>query len=269
MKLQHLVSVSYNVGNRSSLVVEHIPDYVYAWNEQIFCRSDNRHSTFKFALENKAMCPIIHAHELCWGLTLLFIPCDFVLGQSGFICANHDLYKYKTYKRIIRTFPHGGIDHRYRLPICNDATYLLNYHFCNGLEDCTGGDDETNCNNVCHFYNDKHAHNQQCFTSCHRSNCSCFPLYFRCESGGCVPRSTICDCYSDCTDSSDEDAHLCSHYLCQNKSIQVLQRIYYIRACLYKTEVISVTDICDGEDNCMFGVDELADCDKISKPWSL
>ena len=91
---------------------------------------------------------------------------------------------------------------------CSDFTFILNHHVCDGLNSCSNGEDEKKCRHVCFFNNHAH-HSQECFESCHKSNCSCDSLYFQCNSGGCVPSSKICDTFNDCADKSDESAHLC------------------------------------------------------------
>lgn len=37
---------------------------------------------------------------------------------------------------------------------------------------------------------------------------------FRCESGGCIAQSRICDSIPDCADFSDENSKTCRMYYC-------------------------------------------------------
>ena len=111
---------------------------------------------------------------------------------------------------------------------CSDTTFILPQYVCDGKVDCPDGGDETKCNTICQFYNyPRYYIPRNCFTDCHKSNCTCTALYHQCDVGGCIPTSKICDGYKDCRDHSDESKMLCAIHL--QDTIQLSDFDYDVR----------------------------------------
>ena len=82
---------------------------------------------------------------------------------------------------------------------CHDGTCVHDSLVCDGKPHCLHGEDEANCKHIC---SDNAA---SCMSHCHhRDLCSCFPEYFQCLSGGCIPLQKLCDQILHCSDASDE-----------------------------------------------------------------
>ena len=181
---------------------------------------------------------------------------------------------------------------------CQDGSYIIDHHKCDGKQDCVDGTDEENCTEVCNY---PHRLQNLCYDHCHAENCSCLPMYFQCMvSGGCIPQSKICDCFADCHDSSDESTVLCSYTTCQllfqspkqseyaeNTLGEILskvrqagpimtwhqeqhvlgevQKAHFFCAPFY----IYSHQICDGHRDCPHGEDEQLDCSNLSISPSL
>ena len=127
-------------------------------------------------------------------------------NNSWVLLANNIFFIYnKTFERLL---PPNVRD---SLFWCQDGTYTLSHHVCDGHPHCSDEADEEDCSDVCTCHQQS-----DCFNSCHAMNCSCSSLYFQCTKiGGCVPKSKICDCYFDCIVQSDEADHLCSYTTCE------------------------------------------------------
>ena len=86
---------------------------------------------------------------------------------------------------------------------CSDGTLIIEHHLCDGEADCPDESDESNCSWVCHYFSN-YTHHHNCFMKCTKPSCTCHPLYFHCNSGGCIPLSKFCNGIPDCPDASDE-----------------------------------------------------------------
>lgn len=102
---------------------------------------------------------------------------------------------------------------------------------CDGNWDCTGGMDEDPA--FCQLLEEKQ---------------TCRPTEYQCRFGGCVSRSTICDSYIDCYDTSDETADLCANNKCSEDAFQ----------CNYGA-CISKWQVCSGSEECVDGSDETSE----------
>ena len=81
---------------------------------------------------------------------------------------------------------------------CRDGNVILEVYRCDGITDCTGGDDEDNCVHIC----SAHAN---CTKECNHPACVCMPQYHQCAKGGCVHHSFVCNGVINCAyDDSDE-----------------------------------------------------------------
>ena len=84
-----------------------------------------------------------------------------------------------------------------------------------------------------------------------------------------MPAFKICDCYNDCTDSSDEHSALCSVYMCDMDIAEIdtqtirytdsIGQCYASRLNDQKSGVYNLLShqICDGVKHCFRGIDEL------------
>ena len=83
--------------------------------------------------------------------------------------------------------------------VCADSTCIHDALWCDGVEHCSKGEDEQQCQHVCS------QQNINCITECHiQHHCKCISDYFQCLSGGCIPLQKICDQTIHCSDASDE-----------------------------------------------------------------
>ena len=83
---------------------------------------------------------------------------------------------------------------------CDDGNFYHVINQCDGVMDCDGKEDESNCSHVC-------STNVNCGKECLLPDCVCLPLYHQCTLGGCVQRSLVCDGVFNCVnDASDEMA---------------------------------------------------------------
>ena len=163
---------------------------------------------------------------------------------------------------------------------CSDQTCILAHHACDGADDCPDGRDETQCPRVCTFHSKPIAIMRSCYTACHPLNCSCASRYFQCEQvGGCVPLSKLCDCHSDCADTSDESRKLCPYTTCDLFNLTSIQGVVHRpeAICSPPTQTswmdsrfydgvdkVAAHQICDGKNDCPAGNDELFDCQDLS-----
>ena len=84
------------------------------------------------------------------------------------------------------------------LSLCKDGNVILEVYRCDGITDCTDGDDEDNCVHIC----SAHAN---CTKECNYPACLCMPQFHQCAQGGCVHHSFVCDGVANCVyDESDE-----------------------------------------------------------------
>ena len=90
---------------------------------------------------------------------------------------------------------------------CTDLSCIPESKQCNNIQDCPYGEDEDDCSNrSCNMSA------VNCQTNCTWPQCKCAATYFQCDSGGCVPGSTVCDFEQNCLDGSDE--LYCNDLLC-------------------------------------------------------
>jgi Low-density lipoprotein receptor domain class A len=68
---------------------------------------------------------------------------------------------------------------------------------------------------------------------------------YRCETGGCINATLICDDQKDCPDGSDESSIICEHQLCPLDTFR----------CSFGG-CVKLTAICDGFQDCIDGSDE-------------
>ena len=89
---------------------------------------------------------------------------------------------------------------------CDNRDCILDQYVCDGVTDCPDDSDEEICycwvNDV--LMTDSLFCRHNCSTA---EQCMCSEFYDQCDSGGCISYRLICDGYSDCFDSSDENCH--------------------------------------------------------------
>ena len=184
---------------------------------------------------------------------------------------------------------------------CDDLTFILDHHVCDGNPDCPGGDDENSCVHACNQETQHPSNTTSTLLNCPRSLCLQQEHYFPCRTDGCIPASKVCDCHKDCADASDESDDLCPF---ESKSCEVFveklnfanhttvdeymyqreggkgfcdSRLHFLNVhmdCLDQRGMckggsfwqtpISLHNLCDHKDNCFQGEDEWIDCAKIS-----
>ena len=186
------------------------------------------------------MCGAIYPFDYTSSFVIFAIPCDLTLFQTGFVChisqyeAHNEVVNIKqyydpvakqleVYKTKRNVYPAFGIDMAGILFShfeCKDHSFILDYHVCDGLDDCPEGTDEDHCSSVCNFHHQ--GQQPECFIDCHPQNCTCTSHYFQCLGGGCVPITAVCDQYEDCVDGSDEDSAVCSYNM-----LEALQHVNY------------------------------------------
>ena len=292
LSLTYIKYSNYNKAGHGQMKysMANIPYSIWMYNMKLFCNNSKvNDKSVMSELVNKAIsfnkCLILlgYLSDLhCDSVPLLLIPCDFTLEHVGFICTRISSKPFPKKKLKQHPFAFTEYDsHRILYPYwvqsthkCSDQTHLLNYYVCDGITDCPDGGDEANCSDICHYSLTNS--DIDCFTNCHKSNCSCGPLYFQCESGGCIPSSKICDNYVDCTDKSDEKDVLCplaitdvfaqpEEYIFKKYEID-FRMAGTVALCLKENHGVLFTDqICDGIMDCMTGIDEyIFDCDTLT-----
>jgi hypothetical protein len=92
---------------------------------------------------------------------------------------------------------------------CDDLTFILDHHVCDGRTDCPGGDDEKSCVHACNQETPHPSNTMLTLWNCPRSLCLQHEHYFPCRTVGCIPASKVCDCHHDCPDASDESEEFC------------------------------------------------------------
>ena len=217
-------------------------------------------------------------------LIFLFIPCDLVLPRAGFACKRRDaktkldnilsvemIHKFDKIPLVFKHIPRKyHKDYSVLFLQCEDLTYLLQYHVCDGIPSCPNGEDEENCTAICSL-----ASQGDCFHTCHVSNCTCNPLYFQCESGGCIPSSKLCDGLDDCPDSSDESALLCvitfPPKVQSNQTHKLFHKQKYCKIAAYGYKLaVPILEICNQKEMCNDGIDEwFYDCTKFTPFYGL
>ena len=236
---------------------------------------------------NGKFCAVVSAKlNVQWQMdfALLLIPCNFVLQRVGYGCEKvESKSSVKTYTRDygigkpkecsktgVETFIMEYGELTTVIFRCLDGTFIVNYNVCDGYADCPDGGDEKNCSNVCQFHNSGHTV-ADCYTSCHVYNCTCQPLYYQCEVGGCVPVSKICDGLAHCTDSSDE-----AHHLCPTEIKSDWGRVHFLKPDRFNKDIfdivgeciggrLRVDHLCDGIRQCESGADEWTyNCSQLS-----
>ena len=268
-------------------------------NKNFFCTDIAWESYFdsipKTYMHKGHPCAVIIGNDMCNSITLVFVPCNETFASVNFVCdfvnvTHKTTYSYnqldtsKLAQQTAALLQNNSF-------LCIDQTFLLYHHVCDGIADCPDGRDEENCSHVCHFMTETGSSQNDCYLQCHRSNCSCEPLYFQCEERGCVPSTKICDCYNDCPDGSDEVQHLCSIYLkdCTEISLSdhllswedttTLQWDYFLpnakdlNICSDKLSArryIQLYHLCDGTRDCLYDEDEWAEhCNNFTAVHSL
>ena len=229
-------------------------------------------------------CNIAVQHRYCVScdddILFLFIPCDFTLPWAGFACEretvnkkiSHTITSLEIQQHIALDQSNASYYDRIYLEMylqefqCQDLTFLLKYHVCDGIRSCPNGEDEENCSHVCSFINNVHALQQDCYHACHASNCTCDALYFQCKSQGCIPSSKLCDHINDCNDRSDESDLLCVGYLPTqlDQHTSTMKRKYCdITKIGQNYEYFH--EICDRKEQCHRGEDEGSyNCSKVT-----
>ncbi|BFY97650.1 hypothetical protein BsWGS_00690 [Bradybaena similaris] len=106
---------------------------------------------------------------------------------------------------------------------CSNGQCISSLWICDGYNDCMSGEDEVNCTDyVCPISSWKCTNTPKCIhilsrcngypgdcnvnTTEDEDNCqnnTCNEIYFRCNSGMCIPKYFLCDNYKDC--DNDED----------------------------------------------------------------
>ena len=218
--IYNLLSIEYTDSRQSIYTTNYLSPYVLPvilkLNEKLFCT--NRSKVMKEMTSKD--CLLIHTNTklLLKSYAVLLVPCDTILRDVGFGCETHVESLNSKRSLIIK----GRHEHANKTTYeyinntgvvyeCQDMTHILHQYVCDGHPDCRFGEDEENCSHVCTMT--IFTPHKDCFIRCHRYNCTCSPLYYQCEAGGCVPLTKICDSYQDCTDNSDEFATLCSIHL--------------------------------------------------------
>ncbi|XP_038053301.1 very low-density lipoprotein receptor-like [Patiria miniata] len=104
--------------------------------------------------------------------------------------------------------------------VCNDGTCIFSFWECDGIDDCSGGEDEANCPSA---------------------SAGCSSYDFTCNDGSCIPGYWQCDTWDDCSGGEDEAGCPCDGYTCNDG------------------DCIPSNWECDGWDDCDGGEDE-ANC---------
>ncbi len=89
---------------------------------------------------------------------------------------------------------------------CTDDTCILDAFWCDGETDCPDKSDESNCTIVCQLshQNKPFPNTSFCFHSCKGPECQCLNHYYQCKAGGCIAWTSVCNCFTNCKDGSDE-----------------------------------------------------------------
>ncbi|XP_011210418.3 modular serine protease-like [Bactrocera dorsalis] len=125
---------------------------------------------------------------------------------------------------------------------CKSGDCIATKNLCDGIPHCRDGSDETKA-------------------SCKGMQCSF--ASFRCDYGACILLDFVCDGIPDCVDSSDEDSEMClkrRNDLLNDEIDEEINR----KKCIddgqmecWSGQCISITDKCNGVEDCDDGTDEL------------
>ncbi|RZC34546.1 sortilin-related receptor-like [Asbolus verrucosus] len=134
-------------------------------------------------------------------------------------------------------------------PICNSNQFqcaaggcIFSSWVCDGMEDCLGGEDESNCENVVNCTKDQ----------------------FKCRmDGSCVPLNSVCNQKFDCPDGTDELA--CDHNLPSGPATPSCSIGYF--PC-DGNSCYPLASLCDGKIDCKDGYDE-SNCSKVSRVYQV
>ncbi|XP_050338610.1 uncharacterized protein LOC126765051 isoform X2 [Bactrocera neohumeralis] len=125
---------------------------------------------------------------------------------------------------------------------CESGGCIATENLCDGIRHCRDGSDETKA-------------------SCKSMQCSF--ASFRCNYGACISLELLCDGVHDCDDSSDEDSDLCRkrrNNLPNDEIDEETKRkncIGWGQMKCWSGQCVSITDKCNGVQDCDDGSDEL------------
>ena len=102
----------------------------------------------------------------------------------------------------------NSLCHHHKEFQCNDQSCISHIYFCDGINDCPFGEDESDYKCICVT---KRTENfPLCIKACEGNTCDCTPLYFKCDDGACLLYLSLCDGVHDCSNGEDE---LCSEII--------------------------------------------------------
>ena len=84
---------------------------------------------------------------------------------------------------------------------CSDLTCISHLYLCDGISDCSDGEDEAEYQCKCLKRTGK---NQLCRKICNENDCNCSLLYFQCQNRDCLLYLFICDGEQNCRYGEDE-----------------------------------------------------------------
>ncbi|XP_049305120.1 uncharacterized protein LOC105228511 isoform X1 [Bactrocera dorsalis] len=125
---------------------------------------------------------------------------------------------------------------------CKAGGCIATEYLCDGIRHCIDGSDETKA-------------------SCKSMQCSF--ASFRCDYGACISLELLCDGVHDCADSSDEDSERCRKRRNELPNDEVDEEtkrkncIGWGQMKCWSGQCVSITDKCDGVQDCDDGSDEL------------
>lgn len=122
---------------------------------------------------------------------------------------------------------------------CGDGGCVSIDRVCNGIEDCSGAEDETVCYEIPAKFGLHSSRRRRQTSNCKKSE-------WRCRDGTCISFDGKCDGVVDCPDSSDETHALCGKTTCQSNWFR----------CTYGA-CVDGTAPCNGIQECADNSDEL------------